>query len=400
MGTRLTYVSAMLIGVVSVLLGYSVYLVTGSGSLWGITTGESKLGGLFWQSLGFRADQLAYFKQFKLALPLEDPTQAIVFAILVGGGAASLITRSFVVKHLPDRWMLAQAIVGGFLLGYGARLALGCNIGNFLSAWAAGGVHAAIFTAALLPGTYVGLRITEAVFASRVRPIKMSVAPPGWFQRTLGAALVVVAISIALLLKPLVSVWWLAGLAFGALGWISSICFASCYRDLVAPRYSSGINVVAVGLAVLVYSTGIFLLQQLGGIPFKLTPPQIGASQILLGGFVFGLGIGVAGSCIFSSEWRAAGGSIYSMVVLASTILIGMPALALHYDWWLSVLPQEPKPFTLYALSPVVGYAAPLAFSTLLIAYGIRSDISAREAISRWLSQITILKAGSDKLRG
>jgi uncharacterized membrane protein YedE/YeeE len=400
MGTRLTYVSAMLIGVVSVLLGYSVYLVTGAGSLWGITTGESKLGGLFWQSLGFRADQLAYFKQFKLAPPLEDPTQAIVFAILVGGGAASLITRSFVVKHLPDRWMLAQAIVGGFLLGYGARLALGCNIGNFLSAWAAGGVNAAIFTTALLPGTYVGLRITEAVFAPRARPIKMSVAPPGWFQRTLGAALVVVAISIALLLKPLVSVWWLAGLAFGALGWISSICFASCYRDLVAPRYSSGINVVAVGLAVLVYSTGIFLLQQLGGIPFKLTPPQIGASQILLGGFVFGLGIGVAGSCIFSSEWRAAGGSIYSMVVLASTILIGMPALALHYDWWLSVLPQEPKPFTLYALSPVVGYAAPLAFSTLLIAYGIRSDISAREAISRWLGQITILKAGSDKLRG
>jgi uncharacterized membrane protein YedE/YeeE len=400
MGTRLTYVSAMLIGVVSVLLGYSVYLVTGAGSLWGITTGESKLGGLFWQSLGFRADQLAYFKQFKLAPPLEDPTQAIVFAILVGGGAASLITRSFVVKHLPDRWMLVQAIVGGFLLGYGARLALGCNIGNFLSAWAAGGVNAAIFTTALLPGTYVGLRITEAVFAPRARPIKMSVAPPGWFQRTLGAALVVVAISIALLLKPLVSVWWLAGLAFGALGWISSICFASCYRDLVAPRYSSGINVVAVGLAVLVYSTGIFLLQQLGGIPFKLTPPQIGASQILLGGFVFGLGIGVAGSCIFSSEWRAAGGSIYSMVVLASTILIGMPALALHYDWWLSVLPQEPKPFTLYALSPVVGYAAPLAFSTLLIAYGIRSDISAREAISRWLSQITILKAGSDKLRG
>jgi uncharacterized membrane protein YedE/YeeE len=400
MGTRLTYVSAMLIGVVSVLLGYSVYLVTGAGSLWGITTGESKLGGLFWQSLGFRADQLAYFKQFKLAPPLEDPTQAIVFAILVGGGAASLITRSFVVKHLPDRWMLAQAIVGGFLLGYGARLALGCNIGNFLSAWAAGGVNAAIFTTALLPGTYVGLRITEAVFAPRARPIKMSVAPPGWFQRTLGAALVVVAISIALLLKPLVSVWWLAGLAFGALGWISSICFASCYRDLVAPRYSSGINVVAVGLAVLVFSTGIFLLQQLGGVPFKLTPPQIGASQILLGGFVFGLGIGVAGSCIFSSEWRAAGGSIYSIVVLASTILMGMPALALHYDWWLSVLPQEPKPFTLYALSPVVGYAAPLAFSTLLIAYGIRSDISAREAISRWLSQITILKAGSDKLRG
>jgi len=400
MGSRLTYISAILIGVVSVLLGYSVYLVTGAGSLWGITTGESKLGGFFWQSIGFGVDQLAYFQQFKLAPPLEDPSQAIVFAILVGGGATSLITRSFVVKHMPDRWMLAQAIVGGFLLGYGARLALGCNIGNFFSAWAAGGVHAAIFTAALLPGTYVGLRITEALFAPKARPIKMGIAPPRWLQRALGAALVAAAIGIALLLKPLVSVWWLAGLAFGALGWISSICFASCYRDLVAPRYSSGINVVAVGLAVLVFSTGIFLLQQLGGIPFKLTPPQIGASQIFLGGFIFGLGIGIAGSCIFSSEWRAAGGSIYSMVVLASTILIGMPALALHYDWWLSVLPQEPKPFTLYALSPLIGYAAPLAFSTLLIAYGIRSDVSARDALARWISQRITLKAGSDKIRG
>jgi uncharacterized membrane protein YedE/YeeE len=400
MGSRLTYVSAMLIGVVSVLMGYSVYLVTGAGSIWGITTGESKLGGLFWQSLGLRTEQLTYFQQFKLAPPLEDYSQAIVFAILVGGGATALITRSFVVKHLPDRWMLAQAIVGGFLLGYGARLALGCNIGNFLSAWAAGGVHAAIFTAALLPGTYVGLRITERLFASRARPIKMGIAPPGWLQRALGAMLVAVAIGTALLLKPLVAVWWLAGLAFGALGWISSICFASCYRDLVAPRYSSGINVVAVGLAVLVFSTGIFLLQQLGGVPFKLTPPQIGASQILFGGFIFGLGIGVAGSCIFSSEWRAAGGSIYSIVVLASTILLGMPALALHYDWWLSVLPQEPKPFTLYALSPVIGYAAPLAFSTLLIVYGIRSDVSARDAIARWLSQRITLKAGSDKIRG
>lgn len=67
-------------------------------------------------------------------------------------------------------------------------------------------------------------------------------------------------------------------------------------------KYSSGINETAVGLAILVFSTGIFLLQQLGGIFFRLTPPQIGAVQILLGGFIFGLGIGVAGAWVYSSE--------------------------------------------------------------------------------------------------
>ncbi len=400
MGSKATYVSAVLIGVVSVLLGYSVYVVTGTGSMWGITTGESKLGGLFWQSLGINVSQLAYFQQFKLAFPLEDNTQAIVFAILVGGTSAALITRSFAVKHLPDRWMFAQAIVGGFLLGYGSRLALGCNIGNFLSAWAAGGVHAAIFTAALLPGTYAGLRLTETFFAAKARPIRFSIAPPATLQRALGAVFLLLAVGVAFLLKPLVSVWWLAGLAFGVLGWISSICFASCYRDMVAPRYSSGINVTAVGLAVLVFSAGVFLLQQLGGIPFRLTPPQIGVSQILLGGFIFGLGIGVAGSCIFSSEWRAGGGSIYAMIVLLSTILLGMPALALHYDWWLSIIPQDPKPFTLYSISPTLGFAAPLIFSAALIAYGLRSDTAAREAIASWINTKLIGRAETPKIRG
>lgn len=52
------------------------------------------------------------------------------------------------------------------------------------------------------------------------------------------------------------------------------------------------------------------------------------------------------------------------------------------------MLPQEPKPFTLYALSPIMGYAAPLAFSALLIGYGIRNDVLTRDAIARWIGVI------------
>ncbi|GBC71776.1 hypothetical protein HRbin02_01564 [Candidatus Calditenuaceae archaeon HR02] len=374
----------MLIGLVSVALGYSVYQVGGKGSIWGITTGESKLGGLFWKSLGLPIDQLRYYQQFKLLSPIEDYTQAIVFAILVGGFAAALLTRSFAIKHIPDRWMLLQAVLGGALLGYGARLALGCNIGNFLSAWAAGGLHAAIFTAALLPGTYLGLKLTEKVFLTRAAPKRVSLTISPAAQRWMGVAVAIVALAVTPLLKPVVAVWWVAGITFGVLGWVSSICFASCYRDMVAPRYASGVMVKAVGLAVLTYSTGIYLLQLIG-IPFALTPPQIGVLQFFLGGLVFGLGIGVAGSCIFSSEWRAGGGSVYSMIVLLSTILIGMPILSLNYEWWLTVLPQEPKPFTLYSFGPHIGYIAPLTFSLAIIFYGVYADASSRTAIASWL---------------
>lgn len=384
MGVRI-YVSAALIGVVSVALGYSMYLVAGRGTIWGITTGESKLGGLFWRALGLPVDQLTYYKQFRLMNPLEDPTQAIVLSVLIGGLSASLLTRSFAVKHFPNRWMAVQAVLGGFLLGYGARLAFGCNIGNFLSGWATGGVHAAVFTAALLPGTWAGFRLTEALFALRAAPRRYSVTLPLRAQRWLGLAVVASSLALVPLLSPSVAVWWVAGIAFGALGWTSGICFASCYRDMVAPRYASGVMVKAVAIALLAYSTGVLGLQ-LSGVPFALTPPQVGVLHLLIGGLVFGLGIGIAGSCIFSTEWRAGGGSVYSALVLLSTIVLGMPALSFHYDWWLGVIPQEPKPFTLYSLGPLAGYALPLTLSAAMILYGTYADPSSRKTFQRLLA--------------
>ncbi|MCS6788038.1 MAG: YeeE/YedE thiosulfate transporter family protein, partial [Aigarchaeota archaeon] len=202
MGVRI-YVSAALIGVVSVALGYSMYLVAGRGTIWGITTGESKLGGLFWRALGLPVDQLTYYKQFRLMNPLEDPTQAIVLSVLIGGLSASMLTKSFAVRHFPNRWMAVQAVLGGFLLGYGARLAFGCNIGNFLSGWATGGVHAAVFTATLLPGTWAGFRLTEALFATRAAPRRYSVTLPLRAQRWLGLGVVASSLALVPLMSPL-----------------------------------------------------------------------------------------------------------------------------------------------------------------------------------------------------
>ncbi len=311
-----------------------------------------------------------------------------MIAIIIGGASAALLSRSFAIKHIPGKWMLLQAVAGGFLLGYGSRLALGCNIGNFFSAWSAGGIHAATFTATLLLGVFIGFKTTEKLLLGRARPHSFSYAPKLTTQLILGIILVSISLIITPFFSPTSIVWWLAGLAFGALGWLSGLCFATCYRDIVAPRYASGIMIRAIGLAILTYATGIFILQ-LVGIPFRFGVPQIGQLQIALGGLIFGAGIGIAGSCIFSSEWRAGGGSIYSVIVLLSTILLGMPALALNYGWWLAILPQEPKPFTLYSNGPLIGYLAPLTFSLIMIGYGIYIDTSTRKTITTLITTLT-----------
>src|SRR2546425_1019829 len=56
--------------------------------------------------------------------------------VLFGGLAAALLSREFAVR-VPPRGELVKGGLGGLLMGAGAMLALGCNIGGFFSATSA-----------------------------------------------------------------------------------------------------------------------------------------------------------------------------------------------------------------------------------------------------------------------
>ena len=48
------------------------------------------------------------------------------------------------------------------MMGYGARLAFGCNVGAFFSGIASGSLHGWLWFAAALAGTWVGIRLRPA----------------------------------------------------------------------------------------------------------------------------------------------------------------------------------------------------------------------------------------------
>jgi uncharacterized membrane protein YedE/YeeE len=54
---------------------------------------------------------------------------------------------------------LAAAVIGGVLLGYGARLASGCNIGAYFSGVASASLHGYVWFVAALAGTVAGTRL-------------------------------------------------------------------------------------------------------------------------------------------------------------------------------------------------------------------------------------------------
>jgi uncharacterized membrane protein YedE/YeeE len=90
---------------------------------------------------------------------LADVTSVMDFGIIVGAlFAASLAGRFAPVWRIPLR-SAAAAIVGGLLLGYGARLAYGCNIGAYFSGIASGSLHGWLWLVAAFAGNVLGTRI-------------------------------------------------------------------------------------------------------------------------------------------------------------------------------------------------------------------------------------------------
>lgn len=88
-----------------------------------------------------------------------DITSVMDFGIMVGALLAAGLAGKFTPSwKVPPRSLLA-AILGGLMLGYGARLAYGCNIGAYFSGVASGSVHGWLWLVAAFLGSILGTRL-------------------------------------------------------------------------------------------------------------------------------------------------------------------------------------------------------------------------------------------------
>jgi uncharacterized membrane protein YedE/YeeE len=90
---------------------------------------------------------------------LEDVTSVMDAGIVVGAFVAAALAGRFSPTLRMRPGALVSAILGGLLMGYGARIAFGCNIGAFFSGVASTSLHGWIWIAAALPGTWIGARL-------------------------------------------------------------------------------------------------------------------------------------------------------------------------------------------------------------------------------------------------
>ena len=133
-----------------------------AGRPWGITSAFALWGAKSATALGVNVASWPYWHaQAKvLTAPLSfDITTVMDIGIMVGAFAASVLAGRFdPVWRLPLR-SLAAAVVGGLLLGYGARLSYGCNIGSYFSGIVSGSLHGWLWLVCAFLGNVVGTRL-------------------------------------------------------------------------------------------------------------------------------------------------------------------------------------------------------------------------------------------------
>jgi uncharacterized membrane protein YedE/YeeE len=144
------------------LLGLATLLL--AGHTWSITFAFGLWGAKIWQALGGELVNWSYWLSGYPAQALDksvlaDVTSVMDIGIILGAVLAAGLANSF-DRQKTIRWrLLLVSALGGLLLGYGARLAYGCNIGSLLAGIASGSLHGWFWLAAGFVGSMVGVRL-------------------------------------------------------------------------------------------------------------------------------------------------------------------------------------------------------------------------------------------------
>lgn len=158
-----------------VLGGLNAAVLFVTGQPWGVTSAFGLWGSKVLQFFGADVSDWAFWQVPANAKQLTAPVLAdrisiLDLGIMIGALLASAAGGVWVL-HRRVPWRLALgSVLGGIAMGYGARLAGGCNIGAYFSGIASFSLHGWVWGAMALLGTYLGLLLRPLFGLSNPKP--------------------------------------------------------------------------------------------------------------------------------------------------------------------------------------------------------------------------------------
>lgn len=136
------------------------------GAPWSVTFAFNVWGAKFLEVVGVNMSQFEFWTWDYPAMALKDSVLTNIpsvmnFGLLLGAMLAAGLANRFneASKNRPEGRQFLAAVVGGLLLGYGARLGFGCNIGALFSGIASASLHAWVWFACAFAGSLIGIRL-------------------------------------------------------------------------------------------------------------------------------------------------------------------------------------------------------------------------------------------------
>ena len=255
--------------------------------------------------------------------PLLRSGSVINFGVVAGALLAALLAGQFGLRLAPPR-ELVKAAFGGVLMGAGAVLARGCNVGGFFSGWSAFSLHGLTMAAGLAIGAFLGARYLvwelerADVAGGGGRSWLAGSKPQPWIGLALAVALAVAALAYLRSGYHDRAVILLFGIGLGAVSQRSRICFVRAFREPFLTGDGGHTRAVllalaigAVGFAVVKYA--VFERAE------EFVRPTFWHGS-LLGGAIFGLGMVLAGGCGSGTLWRIGEGQLQLVVALVGYV--------------------------------------------------------------------------------
>jgi uncharacterized membrane protein YedE/YeeE len=313
---------------------------------WGISGVLAVWGGKFLSIFGVNADSWKMFNgslgKFKFA---GNQTNLTDIGLAFGALISCLLAAQWKIRMVKSIRQVWAAVFGGLLMGIGARIVPGCNIGAMFSTIPAFSLSGWIFLLFVFLGAVVGGKTLTKWFLPPVSHERRERRKPPSPEQRRRNRIIQIVIGIALILcwlifaaaakekTPAAGLILFTGMGIGYAMQRSRFCFTAAYRDpsLTGSTKMTKALFLALGVSTIGFA-GIHIARygvDLSKIPEAGLGNPIGL-HLFIGAFIFGIGAVWAGCCASGTFVRIGEGYVQNMIALVFFIvgsMIGIPLM-------------------------------------------------------------------------
>lgn len=148
---------------------FQIVTLASTGNPWGVSGVFANWGAWIYRAFGGTVDKWYYFASDGAQATLnggflKDPGTMRNLGIIFGALMATLLASQFKIKKLKSWKQVIAAVLGGLLMGYGARIGFGCNIGALYSGISSLSLSGWVYALFLFFGAIIGSKLLVKYF--------------------------------------------------------------------------------------------------------------------------------------------------------------------------------------------------------------------------------------------